>query len=475
MKKIVAAIISVIIVLSVPVAGLPIYAAHITDVYGNTYLAAMADKHDRLHNIQGKKLVLVGGSGMAFGIDSGAIERELDIPTVNMGLYAALGSKTTLDLTRSGITKGDIVVFAPEMDKQAYSLYTNTEITVQTLEAKRSMIRDIPMAEWAALFTELPSYIKDKKELIASGIPDPLNAYSRSAFNGYGDVSYDRPYNVMPDLYLSANMIDITDELIDEDFIEYVNNYAEKVRKKGAAFYFTFPPMNRLALTENSTYENRLAVYNRLTKLLHCEVIGNIEDHIFHEGYFYDSNYHLNNGGVDLNTKKLVGDIKRQLGDDSPTDIAVLPPSGAGSEQDTSGDDMYSEDFEYVEDTAGWAIVAVRPDALNKDVLRVPQTYSGKKVYKIKASAFSGCAASTIYIGENITVLEDGIFADCAKLSAVNLSVKLGAYDLLPTVGDNLFYGANPDVKIYVSASKYTVMCTDYFWMMYKERLDIAR
>lgn len=475
MKKILAAILSVLIVLSVPIFGLPIYAASVPDVYGNTYLAAMADKYDRLHHLHGKKLVLVGGSSMAFGVDSGAIERELAIQTVNVGLYAALGSKTTLDLTKSGIRKGDIVVFAPELDKQAYSLYTNAEIIVQTLEAKRSMIRDIPMSDWAALFNRLPAYIKDKKELLASGIPNPQNAYSRSAFNEYGDVSYDRPFNVMPDLYLTTNRIDITEELIDTEFIKYVNDYAKNVRKKGASFYFTFPPVNRLALTDESTYENRLAVYNKLTQLLDCEVIGNIEDHILHEGYFYDSNYHLNNSGVNLNTKKLVGDIKRQLGDDSHTDIEILPPSGAGEEQETSGDDTYCENFEYIEDVAGWAIVAVKPDALNKDELRLPQTYLGKKVYKIKSLAFSRCAATTIFIGENITVLEDGIFADCTKLLTVNLSVKLGAYDLLPTVGDNLFYGANPHVKIYVPASKYAAMSTDYFWMMYKDRLEIAR
>ena len=120
MKKIILAILSVLTIVAIPLIGLPVYAAKVEDVYHNTYLAAMADKFGRLHALEDEKIILIGGSSMAFGVDCSAVERELGMPVVNMGLYAALGSKTTLDLTKSGIGKGDIVIFAPEMDKKAY-------------------------------------------------------------------------------------------------------------------------------------------------------------------------------------------------------------------------------------------------------------------------------------------------------------------------------------------------------------------
>lgn len=476
MKRVILTVICLIIVFVVPIVGVSLYAANIPDVYGRTYLAAMADKYKILHDTDGEKIVLVGGSSMAFGIDSAAIERELGMPVVNMGLYAALGSKTTLDLTRSGISKGDIVVFAPEMDKQAYSMYTNSEITVQVLEANRSMIWQIPVSEWAGLFCELPDYITAKKSLNKNGVPDPTNAYSRAAFNEYGDNVYDRPYNIMPDLYLPANMIDINIDMIDGEFIEFVNDYAASVRKAGARFCFSFPPMNGAAFTADSVYEKRLEVYEKLREKLECEIIGNIEDHIMSEGYFYDSNYHLNNSGVPYNTKILIGDLKRLLGDDSVTDIEILPPSGAEHDDDeTVGDDTDSDLYEYEDDIGGWAIVAVKPEAKDKDVLRVPRSYNGKKVYKIKRGAFGGSSAHTIEIGDNITALDDGIFADCANLKTVYLSVKLGANDGLPSVGGDLFSGANRDVLIYVPSIKYGAMCTDYFWMQYSERLRVAK
>lgn len=475
MKRIIIAVLSVILILALPVIGLPVYAAIVPDVYGATYLAAMADKYARLHEISGEKIVLVGGSSMAFGVDSAAVERELGMPVVNMGLYAALGSKTTLDLTLDGIGKGDIVVFAPELDTQAYSLYTDAEITVQVLEANKKMVLDIPLSQWPSLFCELPHYIAGKKDLLANGVPEPQNAYSRAAFNEYGDNVYSRPYNVMPDLYMTTNVIDVSDKLLDGEFIDHINDYAAKVEKRGGKFCFSFPPVNRLALTETSTLERRTEVYARLTELLDCTVIGNIEDHIMHEGYFYDSNYHLNDSGVPYNTKKLVGDVKRVLGDTSITNIEILPPSGAQETDDPdAGDDEYAHLYEYTEQSGGYAIVSVKDEAKDESVLYLPKTYQGKTVYKIARGAFSGCAANRIVIGDNITVFEDGAFSGCAGLTRVDLSVKLGASDALPQVGDNLLDGANPNIKIYVPSIKYGAMCADYFWMKYSAYLQIA-
>ncbi len=468
MKKIILAILSVLTIVAIPLIGLPVYAAKVEDVYHNTYLAAMADKFGRLHALEDEKIILIGGSSMAFGVDCSAVERELGMPVVNMGLYAALGSKTTLDLTKSGIDKGDIVIFAPEMDTQAYSMYTNSEITIQALEANRNMIWQIPLSEWAGLFCELPSYITDKKDLLESGIPNPTNAYSRQAFNEYGDNVYDRPYNIMPDLYQTTNMIDVSLDLLDVDFIDYVNDYATDVQKKGAKFYFSFPPMNKLALTERSTPENRNAVYKELHRVLKCEVIGNIEDHIINEGYFYDSNYHLNNGGINVNTKVLVNDIKRQNADTSMTDIEILPPSGAENQEgDVNGSDEFSSDFEYVEEAGGYAVVSITADAAKKNTLYVPRYYNNKQIYKIKSRAFAGSMAVSINIGENITVFEDEVFGGCANLRTVNLSLKLGANDSLPSVGDNLLFGASDNLKIFVPPIKYSAMRTDYFWMRY--------
>src|SRR5690554_8180171 len=51
----------------------------------NDYALASNLKHDRLEALSGNRVVLVGGSNLAFGIDSKAIEAAVGCPVVNMG------------------------------------------------------------------------------------------------------------------------------------------------------------------------------------------------------------------------------------------------------------------------------------------------------------------------------------------------------------------------------------------------------
>ena len=53
--------------------------------------------------------------------------------------------------------------------------------------------------------------------------------------------------------------------------------------------------------------------------------------------WFYDTNFHLNESGRQLNTRNLTRDLKAQLGDTSPTEIAVPRPARPGHGRDRPG------------------------------------------------------------------------------------------------------------------------------------------
>src|SRR5258708_4132609 len=63
----------------------------------NDYLGASAEKEKRENSISRPKIILVGGSNLAFGINSEIIEKEFKMPVVNMGLHAGLGLEFTLN------------------------------------------------------------------------------------------------------------------------------------------------------------------------------------------------------------------------------------------------------------------------------------------------------------------------------------------------------------------------------------------
>lgn len=63
------------------------FLLHLSPQYLGNYQASLIDKVERLESIQEPKIVLIGDSNLAFGIDSERIEEAFGMPVVNMGLH----------------------------------------------------------------------------------------------------------------------------------------------------------------------------------------------------------------------------------------------------------------------------------------------------------------------------------------------------------------------------------------------------
>src|SRR5437879_5998760 len=78
------------------------------------YLAATVDKHRRLAQTRPPRVILVGGSNLALGIQSDRLEVALGRPVVNMGLAQGLGLEFMLNEVQAAIGSGDTVVLSVE-------------------------------------------------------------------------------------------------------------------------------------------------------------------------------------------------------------------------------------------------------------------------------------------------------------------------------------------------------------------------
>lgn len=96
--------------------------------FGDTYYGALAPMWKKLKTVEGPKIVIVGNSAVAFGVDSALLQEELEADgfeyaVCNFGLYGAIGTRAMLDLSEKYIKKDDIVLFMPEINAQSLSLY----------------------------------------------------------------------------------------------------------------------------------------------------------------------------------------------------------------------------------------------------------------------------------------------------------------------------------------------------------------
>src|SRR5437868_6343903 len=80
-----------------------------------TYLAVTRDKHERLAQISGPRMIMVGGSSVAFGTDSAELARRLpEYQPVNMGLHFGIGLDAMLAEIKPIVRAGDLLVLSPE-------------------------------------------------------------------------------------------------------------------------------------------------------------------------------------------------------------------------------------------------------------------------------------------------------------------------------------------------------------------------
>lgn len=454
------------LLLLLPLA-LALFAFALPCCYGDTFLGELKYKYARLRDTAGPRIVTVGGSAAAFGQVSPLIEQELPgYIAVNFGMYAALGTAVMLDLSLPHIREGDIVILSPEQNAQTLSEYFNAEAMWQGLDGAFYMLEDLDPARYEALLGQFPAFAAAKCRYTLTGDPPQgTGAYARSAFDEYGDIAYTgRTHNEMPGGADTNMPVSFAESVISAGFIDALNGYADACRKKGAQVYYRFCPVNGAAVEDGADID---AYYDFLREELSFPILGDPHRSVLEREWFYDTNFHLNEAGAQLNTLYLVQDIKLALGDTSPTNIPrpampAMPPADI-----PQGDDSDAACFVYEEAEGGLRIAGLTAEGAARRRLTVPTHAEGQPVLELAAETFAGNGRiETVTLQENIRRIEDGSFDGCTALKAVYLA---HTAPQSCSVGENLLQGTG--ALVYVPADSLADYASNYFWSRYADKL----
>ncbi|MBE6613476.1 MAG: hypothetical protein E7632_13410 [Ruminococcaceae bacterium] len=441
-------------------------------VYDNTFVGGLGEKFERLNTVEGRKIVIVGGSSAAFGLDSTLIEKYTGMPVVNFGLYAALGTKLMMDLSRANIGPGDVVVLAPEMDAQTMSLYFNPDATLMAMDGNFGMLTHLRGGNLFSLLGAMPRFAGEKIGYLTSGEkPTGSGAYDSSYFNEQGDLTYPRPENVMGMYYDPNTMIHLSADMPAPEFIAYINEYVQFCRSQGAEIYFGFCPMNEMALAEGTTPESIAAFEDHLKTVLGCSLLGTASDHIFSAEFFFDSNFHLNDAGVKHHTVTLVKELLLAIG--IPAFVnEELPAAPALPEKSIRyfGDaDENAQYFTFELTEFGQRITGLTEAGKVQKTLTMPVAYDGYRVALLGEGALKDgtCEKLIIPAGfeqfitettSSMMTLENGSFIGASSLKELWIYNRHEATVMPPAS----FEGVSKDFVVHVpDGSSYG---EGYFW-----------
>ncbi|WP_101689566.1 hypothetical protein [Dysgonomonas massiliensis] len=259
------------------------------------------DKDSLMQNVEGPRLILLGGSNVGMSVDSQMLKDSLGVNPVNGGLHAGFGLKFVLDNAAQYLKSGDVVVVIPEYEQYDLNVfYGDVDLLKLLFDVAPEKISLINFEQSKYILTLIPSYIKIK--LLPSSYfyrraSRPI-AYLKSAYNAYGDaVAHwdDRNIGQIELLPLA--------ERPEMASVAYLDGWIQAQKKKGVIVYLSYPAF------EKKNYESSIGYISQVDSLIRAKdinVLGFPEDFVMDKSCFYDTRYHMNRRGVLLRTEKII-------------------------------------------------------------------------------------------------------------------------------------------------------------------------
>jgi len=269
----------------------------------NNYLAAAIDKHHLLYSTESPRIILVGGSNIAFSVDSEKIQKRFGMLVVNMGLHADVGLRFMLNEVQPALSSGDIIVIFPEYEH----FY---QIPVDGLPRELgSVIKFCPecisgIETPGQIFNMLTGFLQmSESDILRTlrGPEKPEKIYFRQAFNEWGDVT---SHLKKADKLAPNNHVYDIKIISPNAAIKSLNSFYRSGSAVDAQVFVMFPA---IPLDEYNAQEEKFtALYDLIATELDIPILGTPHDFLYPEEYFYDTVYHMNNIGRDARTDHII-------------------------------------------------------------------------------------------------------------------------------------------------------------------------
>lgn len=272
----------------------------------NAYLCEYNHKVELMVGTPQPRIILIGGSSVAFGTNSEAIADSFHCNVVNFGLHGGIGIKYPLEDCLHLVKKGDVVVLQIEYENFFASSDGEPETLSQFMMATDwRRAESLNFAQWKNTILGIPQVaIGNFKRLIRYPLTKSLDTpnicdkfmYVKSGFNDYGDeVSH---FNYPSNPGKSSEKVETRG--VDKDFMIWLANIIIKYNKMGVIVVM-MPPVCPAARYHEAFNHNIVDALNEIKNPYIVNPLSMVLDDSCSFG-----GYHVNEEGVRQNTKHII-------------------------------------------------------------------------------------------------------------------------------------------------------------------------
>jgi len=274
----------------------------------STMLGAQITKINKLKELPGERIIIVGGSGCGQGFITSNLCARLKHPVYNMGLHAGLGLIYQMKSIEQFVHQGDMVLLTPEYSNfDGAFCFGEMELLMMVLDIIPEHKSLLTWQHWVRLLPLMPKYGADKLRhlFMPKGTGEAAND-----FDSYGDSKY--PSGLSPTANIPfPESKPMTRMDFSPEIIPHIKDFISVVEAKGGIVHI-FPPAY-----QNSTFKRQKDYIEKISEELDEQkmpLVSSPEQYALDDKYFYDTSYHLNLKGRELRSDLVLRDVLRFMG-----------------------------------------------------------------------------------------------------------------------------------------------------------------
>jgi hypothetical protein len=296
----------------------------------NDYAKATLLKHAALRADTPRKIVLVGGSNLAFGVDSTLIREATGCPVVNMGMNGHFGARYMLAEVRDNLRSGDLVIIAWEWDNYFKSVDGAPGALFAVTKTNPEAFSYLTLGQLAGVAGQYPAVAQQKvirllfdarefvKSLYIPGYEGGEHEARRlirqieslAGFTPEGDLVSHLGVKWPANFEYGLDLVELA---ADDQIVPLMVDFSNDMKAKGVAAMVSFTPIIDYYYADQKREIDRISM--DLQSNPDLKVPRPASEFVFPPSQHFDTVYHLNAEGRAIRSRMLAEDILKTFGD----------------------------------------------------------------------------------------------------------------------------------------------------------------